>query len=68
MRGSLKQHRDVTSGQRPSRPATGLDLVGKIQHRAQLARFEIADVQEITAEKTAHVENDDLPDPGIEAA
>jgi len=54
MRGSLEEHRDVTTGQRPLRPSPGLDVMSEVEQRPKLSGFEIAYVEKITAEKTVH--------------
>ena len=54
VRGSLEEHRDVTTGQRPLRPSPGLDVMSEVEQRPKLSGFEIAYVEKITAEKTVH--------------
>jgi hypothetical protein len=54
VRGLLEQHRDMPALERPLRPPAGLDRVREVKHLPQLGLVEVRDVQEVTAQQSAH--------------
>ena len=62
--GLLKQHRDVLPLERAFGPSPRLDRMGKLEHRPQLGRSEIGDVEEVPSVEThlpSHCSDHDAP-------